>query len=55
MPYPRQSEPPPVWICPICEKLMRTRSIEIVNGEEHTKLGCTACGTEAMQTKVLSD
>ena len=55
MPYPRQPEPPPIWICPSCQKLMRIRTIEIVNGEEQTKLACAACGTEATQTKMLSD
>jgi len=34
---------------------MRIRTIEIVHGEEQTKLACAACGTEATQTKVLSD
>jgi hypothetical protein len=34
---------------------MRIRTIEVSNGEEQTKLACAACGTEATQTKVLSD
>jgi transcription elongation factor Elf1 len=55
MPYPLQSEPPPDWICPRCEKLRRVRTIEVANGEEHITLACAACGTEATQTKVLSD
>jgi hypothetical protein len=58
MPYsrPRQAEPPPIWICRICQKLMRIRTIEVSNGEEQTKLACAACGTEATQTKkVLSE
>jgi hypothetical protein len=43
MPQPREfdpSLPPPVWICPTCEKPMRVRSIEVANGEEHIKLAC---------------
>ena len=55
MPYPRQLDPPPIWICPSCQKLMRTRTIEIADGKEQTKLACAACGTEATQTRVLSD
>ena len=53
--YPRQLEPPPAWICPMCEKLMRVRTIEIADGVELTTLACVACGSEATQTKVLSD
>jgi len=34
---------------------MRTRTIEVVDGEEQTKLACATCGTEAMQSKMLSD
>ena len=28
------SSPAPIWICPICQKLMRTRTIEVTDGEE---------------------
>jgi hypothetical protein len=31
---PDPSSPAPIWICPICQKLMRTRTIEVVDGEE---------------------
>src|SRR3982074_241584 len=34
---PLQRDPlssPPVWICPICQKLMRLETIEVANGEE---------------------
>ena len=58
MPRPRQpdpSPPPPVWICPACQKLMRLRAIEIANGEERIKLACAACGAEAAQTSALSE
>jgi hypothetical protein len=44
---------PPIWICPICQKLMRTLTIEVANGEEQTKLACATCGTEATQRKML--
>jgi hypothetical protein len=55
---PLQPDPPspaPVWICPICQKLMRTRTIEVADGEEQTKLVCATCGAEATQSKMLSD
>ena len=55
---PLQPDPPspaPVWICPICQKLMRTRTIEVADGEEQTKLVCATCGAEATQSKTLSD
>jgi hypothetical protein len=55
MPYPLQPEQPPDWVCPLCEKLMRVRTIEVANGEEQITLACVACGTEATQTKVLAD
>jgi len=58
MPQPREldpSLPPPVWICPTCEKPMRVRSIEVANGEEHIKLACAPCGTEATQSTKLPD
>ena len=45
LPQPREfdpSLPPPVWICPTCERPMRARSIEVANGEEHIKLACGA-------------
>src|SRR5262249_60844572 len=45
MSRPRQpdpSPPPPVWICPDCQKLMRLRAIEVANGEERIKLACAA-------------
>ena len=45
----------PIWICPICQKLMRTRTIEVADGEEQTKLACATCGTQAMQSRMLSD
>ena len=47
MPQPREfapSLPPPVW-----------RSIEVANGEEHIKLACAPCGTEATQSTKLPD
>jgi DNA-directed RNA polymerase subunit M/transcription elongation factor TFIIS len=53
MPFPRQAEPP-IWICRSCQKLMRVRTIELVNDEEQTKLVCAACGSEATQTRMLS-
>jgi hypothetical protein len=37
---PLQRDPlssPPVWICPICQKLMRLETIEVANGEERTR------------------
>jgi hypothetical protein len=34
---------------------MRLRTIEVANGEEHTKLACAECGTEVTQSKVLFD
>jgi hypothetical protein len=58
MPRPRQpdpSSPPPIWICPSCQKLMRLREIEVANGEEQIKLTCAACGMEAVQTNALSE
>jgi hypothetical protein len=58
MPRPRQpdpSSPPPIWICPSCQKLMRLREIEVANGEEQIKLTCAACGMEAVQTNTLSE
>jgi hypothetical protein len=55
MPYPLQVEPPPDWICPRCEKLMRVRTIEVADGEEVTTLACVAGHTETTQTKVLAD
>jgi len=58
MPRPRQpdpSPPPPVWICPACQKLMRLRAIEVANGQERIKLACAACGAEAAQTNALSE
>jgi hypothetical protein len=57
MPQAREldpSMPPPVWICPACEKPMRVRSIEVLDGEEHIKLACAPCGTEATQSTKLS-
>ncbi len=53
MPYTRRVEPP-IWICRSCQKLMRVRTIELVNDEEQTKLVCAACGSEATQTRMLS-
>jgi DNA-directed RNA polymerase subunit M/transcription elongation factor TFIIS len=41
---PDPSLPAPIWICPICQKLMRTRTIEVADGEEQTKLACATCG-----------
>jgi len=58
MPRPRQpdpSSPPPIWICPSCQKLMRLRDIEVADGEEQIKLTCAACGMEAVQTNALSE
>src|SRR6266446_3960313 len=55
MPYPLQPEPPPDWVCPICERLMRVRTIEVANGQEQITLACTACGTETTQARVLAD
>jgi len=58
MPRPRQpdpSPPPPVWICPTCQKLMRVRAIEVANGQEWIKLACAVCGAEAAQANVLSE
>jgi hypothetical protein len=55
---PLQPDPPspaPIWICPSCQKLMRTRTIEVADGEEQTKLVCATCGAEATQSKMLSD
>ena len=52
---PDRPLPAPIWICPICEKLMRIGTIEVVKGEEHTKLACVTCGTEVTQSKMLSD
>jgi hypothetical protein len=34
---------------------MRVRSIEVANGEEHIKLACAPCGTEATQSTKLPD
>jgi len=34
---------------------MRARSIEVANGEEHIKLACAPCGTEATQSTKLPD
>jgi len=34
---------------------MRTRTIEVADGEEQTKLACVTCGSEAMQSRMLSD
>jgi hypothetical protein len=48
---PDRHLPAPIWICPTCEKLMRIGTIEVANGEEHTKLACATCGTEATQIK----
>jgi transcription elongation factor Elf1 len=55
MPYPLQPEQPPDWVCPICERLMRVRTIEVANGQEQITLACTACGTETTQARVLAD
>jgi endogenous inhibitor of DNA gyrase (YacG/DUF329 family) len=52
---PERPLPAPIWICPICEKLMRIGAIEVVKGEEHTKLACATCGTQVTQSKMLSD
>jgi len=52
---PLQRDPlssPPVWICPICQKLMRIATIEVANGEERTKLACATCGTQATQSEL---
>jgi hypothetical protein len=46
-----RSLPAPVWICPICQKLMRTGTIEIADGKEQTKLDCATCGTQATQSQ----
>jgi len=53
---PLQRDPlssPPLWICPIFQKLMRLEAIEVANGEERTKLACATCGTEATQSTML--
>jgi endogenous inhibitor of DNA gyrase (YacG/DUF329 family) len=42
----------PIWICPICQKLMRTGTIEIADGKEQTKLACATCGTQATQSEL---
>ena len=59
MSFPLQPDPlptsPPIWICPFCQKLMRIQTIEVADREERTNLACAACGTEATQTKVLSE
>ena len=55
MPYPLQPEPPPDWVCPICERLMRVRTIEVANEQEQITLACTACGTETTQARALAD
>jgi hypothetical protein len=34
---------------------MRIGAIEVVKGEEHTKLACATCGTQVTQSKMLSD
>jgi hypothetical protein len=34
---------------------MRLREIEVADGEEQIKLGCAACGMEAVQTNTLSE
>jgi hypothetical protein len=34
---------------------MRLGTIEVANGEEHTKLACAECGTEVTQSKMLFD
>ena len=52
---PDPSSPALIWICPICQKLMRIRTIEVADGEEQTKLVCATCGAEAIQSKMLSD
>jgi hypothetical protein len=52
---PDRPLPAPIWICPLCEKLMRIGTIEVANGEEHTKLACAECGTEVTQSKMLFD
>ena len=48
---PDRSMPAPIRLCPICQKLMRTGTIEIANGKEQTKLACVTCGTQATQNK----
>jgi len=48
---PDRPLPAPIWICPICQKLMRTGTIEIANGKEQTKLACATCGTQATQSE----
>ncbi len=50
---PDRRLPAPIWICPICEKLMRIGTIEVANGEEHTTLACATCGTEVTQSEML--
>ena len=52
---PDRPLPAPIWICPICEKLMRIGTIEVEKGEEHTKLACVTCGTKVTQSKMLSE
>jgi hypothetical protein len=34
---------------------MRIGTIEVVKGEEHTKLACVTCGTKVTESKMLSD
>jgi endogenous inhibitor of DNA gyrase (YacG/DUF329 family) len=48
---PDRPLPAPIWICPICQKLMRTETIEIADGKEQTKLACATCGTQATQSE----
>ena len=48
---PDRPLPAPIWICPICQKLMRTGTIEIADGKEQTKLACATCGTQATQSE----
>jgi hypothetical protein len=58
MPCPRPPDPlppPPIWICPSCQKPMRIRAIDVVDREEQIKLACMNCGTEATESKKLSD
>jgi hypothetical protein len=55
MSYPLQPEPRPDWVCPMCENLMRIRTIEVIDDEERITLACVTCDGETTQTKVLAD
>jgi hypothetical protein len=55
MSYPLQPESRPDWVCPLCETLMRIRTIEVIDDEERITLACVICDAETTQTKVLAD